>query len=201
MTFQQKLDKIGQKNNSLLCIGLDPSADKFPFFNFNKKIIDVTSDLVCCYKPNSAFYEAFGERGIGELKKTCDYLRKKYPEIPIILDAKRGDIDSTNDGYATFAFDYLKADAITLNPYLGSDSLKPFLQRKDKGCIILCKTSNHGSGEFQDIRIKGKEFFKIVAEKVINAWNKNGNCMLVVGATYPKELQEIRKLEIGRAHV
>ncbi|HEX7041776.1 MAG TPA: orotidine-5'-phosphate decarboxylase [Patescibacteria group bacterium] len=203
MTFQKKLDKIVRKNNSLLCVGLDPVMEKlpkyllkksYPFFEFNKKIIDSTADLVCCFKPNSAFYEALGQKGIGELKKTCDYIRKNYPDIPIILDAKRGDIGSTNEGYVTFIFDYLGVDGVTLHPYLGREALQPFLQRKDKGCIILCKTSNPGSGEFQNLLLNKEPLYKIVAKTVVNKWNANNNCFMVIGATYPKELAEIRKL-------
>lgn len=203
MTFQQKLDKIVKKNNSLLCIGLDPVLEKlpkqfakhkYPFFAFNKTIIDATYDLICCYKPNSAFYEALGEKGIGELKKTCDYIRKNYPEIPIILDAKRGDIGSTNEGYVAFIFDYLGVDAVTLHPYLGKEALQPFLQRKEKGSIILCKTSNPGSGEFQNMLLHKEPLYKIIAKRVVHEWNTHSNCLLVVGATYPKELAEIRKL-------
>ena len=155
MTFEQKLDTIIINNNSLLCVGLDSSFrklppsfinEKHPQFAFNKFIIDQTHDLVCAYKPNAAFYEARGAEGITELKMTCDYIRENHPDIVIILDAKRGDIGSTNEGYITFAFDYLKADAITLHPYLGKEALQPFLDMKEKGCIILCKTSNPGSG-------------------------------------------------------
>ena len=203
MTFQQKLDKIVKKNNSLLCVGLDPVIEKlprhlltskFPFFEFNKAIIDATYDLVCCYKPNSAFYEALGEKGIGELKKTCDYLTKKYPEIPILLDFKRGDIGNTNKSYATFAFEYLKADAITVQPYQGRQALQPFLDYKDKGIFVLCKTSNAGSDEFQNLLISGKPLYTIVAHAIAKNWNQNNNCFVVAGATYPKELAEIRKI-------
>ena len=189
MNFQQKLDKIVKKNNSLVCVGLDKSD-----FKFNKAIIDSTCDLVCAYKPNSAFYEAYGVEGIGQLKKTCDYLQKKYPEIPIILDAKRADIGSTNEGYVKYAFDWLGADAITLQPYLGSEAIEPFLDRRDKGCIILCRTSNPGAGEFQDLKAGNKPIYIIVAENVVTKWNVNNNCLLVVGATYPKEMKAIRKI-------
>lgn len=203
MTFQQKFDKIVKKNNSLLCIGLDPvwgklpqhiRESKQPFFTFNKAIINATHDLVCCYKPNSAFYEALGQKGIGELKKTCDYLQNTYPEIPIILDAKRGDIGSSNEGYVAYVFDYLGADAVTLHPYLGREALQPFLQRKEKGCIILCKTSNPGSGEFQDIVVQKQPLYKLLAKKIVREWNTNNNCLMVVGATYPQELSEVRKI-------
>jgi orotidine-5'-phosphate decarboxylase len=203
MNFQQKLDAAVNQNSSLLCVGLDPDLSKIPvhlekeknpIFSFNKEIIDATHHLVCSYKPNSAFYEAYGENGIFQLKMTFDYLKEKYPEIPVILDAKRADIGSTNKGYVQFAFEYLNADAITLHPYLGKEALKPFLDNADKGCFILCKTSNPGAGEFQNLKAGGKPLYKVVAEKVATDWNKNQNCMLVVGATYPKELLEVRKI-------
>lgn len=198
MNFQQKFDRIVKKNNSLTCVGLDSDLPRLPQglsqFEFNKKIIDATADLVCAYKPNSAFYEAQGDRGITELKMTCDYLRKKYPEIPVILDAKRADVGNTNEGYVKFAFDYLGVDAITLHPYLGKEAIEPFLQKKDKGIIILCRTSNPGAGELQDLMINKRPLYKIIAQKVAKKWNKNKNCLLVVGATYPRELTEVRKI-------
>ena len=203
MTFQQKLDALVTKNNSLVCVGLDSDWEKlpeivkkeeYPQFAFNKAIVDATHDLVCAYKPNSAFYEYLGSEGIRQLKLSCDYIREKYPEIPIILDAKRADIGSTNKGYVSYAFDYLRVDAITLHPYLGAEAIQPFLDRKDKASIILCRTSNPGAKEFQDQIVGGEPLYKLVAKKVVNEWNKNGNCMLVVGATYPEELAEVRKL-------
>lgn len=203
MTFQQKLDNIIQKNNSLVCVGLDTDIDKLPAhiktlehpqYQFNKSIIDATHDVVCAYKPNSAFYEALGDSGVVQLKMTCDYLHTTYPEIPIILDAKRADIGNTNEGYIKYVFDYLQADAVTLQPYLGAEALKPFLDQADKGIIILCRTSNPGAGEFQDLTVDGEQLYKYVCKKVVNSWNINNNCLLVVGATYPEELAEIRKL-------
>lgn len=200
---QEKLNTIIEKNNSLLCIGLDPVLNKIPshiqnqmnpIFAFNKAIIDATADLVCAYKPNSAFYEAYGTEGISQLKLTCDYIRQTHPELFLILDAKRGDIGSTNVGYVQFAFEWLQADAITLHPYLGADAIKPFLERKDKGIIILCRTSNPGAGEFQDLIVENEPLYKRVAAHVVYDWNKHGNCMLVVGATYPQELAEIRAI-------
>lgn len=185
-----------------MCVGLDPLLEKIPQhiqsqenpqFEFNKAIIDATHDLVCTYKPNSAFYEARGEQGIRELKLTCDYIHQTYPGIITILDAKRADIGSTNAGYVTFAYDYLGVDAITLHPYLGREAIQPFLDRKDKIAIILCKTSNSGSDEFQNQLVEGKPLYERVAEKVAGEWNQNGNCMLVVGATYPEELAKVRK--------
>lgn len=188
MTFRQKLDAIVLKNNSLLCVGLDSDRDKVPQATFNKAIIDATHDLVCAFKPNTAFYESRGLPGIEALKLTCDYLREAYPEIPIIIDAKRADIGNTNEGYVKFIFDYLGADAVTLHPYLGGEALKPFLDRKEKGSIILCRTSNSGAGEFQD------SLYQQVAQHVAKKWNYNNNCGLVVGATYPTELAIVRRI-------
>ena len=209
MTFQQKLDAIVEQQNSLLCIGLDSELARIPAhlqnklnpqFAFNKAIIDATHDLVCAYKPNTAFYEAQGAEGISELKMTCDYLREKYPDIVIILDAKRADIGSTNQGYAQFAFDYLGVDAITLHPYLGKDAILPFLERKDRGCFILCRTSNPGAGELQDMKVtpdtgnQAIKLYQYLAKKITEEWNENGNCGLVVGATYPGELEIVRRI-------
>lgn len=203
MQIQDKFDQIIEKNNSLVCVGLDSDFSKLPKhlkdsensqFEFNKAIIDATHDLVCAYKPNSAFYEALGSKGIEQLKMTCDYIKEAYPEIPIILDAKRADIGNTNEGYVTYAYEHLGVDAITLHPYLGSEAIKPFLDREDKAAIILCRTSNPGAGEFQDLVSDGQKLYQIVAKKVVNEWNKNNNCFLVVGATYPGELAEVRKI-------
>ncbi len=169
-------------------------ADKTPQFSFNKAIIEATHDLVCAFKPGSAFYEARGTQGIAELKMTCDYIREKYPEIVLISDAKRADIGSTNAYYAEYVFDYLGADAVTLHPYLGQEALRPFLDRKEKGSIILCRTSNPGAGELQDLQINGKPLYQVVAQKVAKEWNANGNCSLVVGATYPTELAIVRRI-------
>lgn len=203
MNFIEKLDSAIAKNNSLLCVGLDPSADKIPshiselpepLFEFNKAIIDATADLVCAFKPNSAFYEAQGASGIEQLKKTCDYIKENYPELPIIFDAKRADIGNTNAGYVSFAYDYLGVDAITLNPYMGKNALQPFLDREDKGCIILCITSNDGSDEFQSLKANGNTLGQTVAKNIATSWNQNNNCLLVVGATKTDELAEIRKI-------
>lgn len=203
MTFQEKLDAAIEKNNSLLCVGLDSELDKLPEkfrslknpqFEFNKYIIEETHEFVCVYKLNSAFYESRGAEGIEELKKTCEYIKLNHPEIPVILDAKRADIGNTNNGYVLFAFDYLRVDAITLHPYLGSEAIKPFLERSDKGIIILCRTSNPGAGEFQDLEIENIPFYIHVAKKVFSEWNTNNNCMLVVGATYPDEMKKIREV-------
>lgn len=203
MTFQDKLNNAIKKNDSLVCVGLDSELNKIPEsikhlekpqLTFNKAVIDATHDLVCSYKINSAFYEAKGDAGIKELKLTFEYIKGIYPDIPIILDAKRGDIGNTNNGYVKFAYEFLNADSITLNPYLGREALKPFLEIQDRGAIILCKTSNQGSGEFQDINIDDKKLYQIVAKKVADEWNTLGNCSLVVGATYPEELKMVREI-------
>ena len=203
MRFKDKLDKIVKKNNSLLCVGLDSNFDKLPEkfkklsnsqFEFNKWVIDQTHDLVCAYKPNLAFYEAKGDEGMKDLKLTMEYLKKKCPEVVIIADAKRADIGSTNEGYVKAVFDWLGFDAVTLHPYLGREAVEPFLSRQDKGCIVLCRTSNPGAGEFQDLKVEGKPVWQVVAEQVRDEWNENGNCLLVAGATYPEELAKIRKI-------
>lgn len=203
MNFSEKLDNAVKKNNSLVCVGLDPDLDKLPekfkssnkpLFEFNKSIIDATHDLVCAYKPNSAFYEALGAEGIQQLKETCDYIKSNDPEIPILLDYKRGDIGNTNSKYAQFAFDYLGVDAITLQPYQGGAALRPYMDYKDKGIFILAKTSNEGSDEFQNLKLDGRPLYEHVTETAMNKWNINGNIMLVAGATYPEELKKIREI-------
>lgn len=197
--YNQRVEKV----NSLVCVGLDADFEKlpenfksmeFPQFGFNKYIIDQTHEYTSTYKPNIAFYEARGDVGIRELKMTMDYLRQNYPGIFTICDAKRGDIGNTNNGYVTAIFDWMGFDAMTLHPYMGKESLKPFLDRADKGCIILSRTSNPGAGELQDLVINGKPLWQTVAEKVRDEWNYNHNCMLVVGATYPQEMKQVREL-------
>ena len=203
MNFQQKLEERIKKNNTLVCIGLDTEVGKIPkhlfssdtaMFDFNKAIVDKTADLVCCYKANSAFYESAGAEGIVQLKMTFDYIKGTYPDIPIILDAKRADIGNTNEGYVQYAFSYLKADAITLHPYLGAEALYPFLKLADKGLFILCRTSNPGAAEFQDLMIESEPLYLYVARKVIHEWNANNNCMLVVGVTGYEEIQLLRQI-------
>lgn len=203
MGFQEKLDSIIQKNNSLVCVGLDSDMSKLPEnimhqenpqFTFNKAIIDATHDLVYCYKPNPAFYESRGYIGIKELKMTCDYIHGIYPEIPIILDAKRGDIGNTNEGYAQYVFDYLNADAITVIPYMGIESLSCFFNRAGKGVIVGCHSSNPGAKEFQELEINGKPLYEIVAEELMKQHGNNPNTMIFMGATYPEQLTNIRKI-------
>jgi orotidine-5'-phosphate decarboxylase len=201
--FVEKLRAAWAKNNSLLCVGLDPDIERLPeslknspnsVFNFNKKIIDATADLVCAYKPQIAHYS--GQRIEDQLLMTVDYVRSTYPHIPIILDAKRNDIGSTAAMYAKEVFDVYQADAVTVSPYLGSDSLQPFLERKDKGVIVLCRTSNPGGADLQNLVSGDKKIYEIVASMAAKDWNKNQNVLLVVGATYPNELREIRKIVV-----
>lgn len=201
--MNNKLNAVMDRNNSLLCVGLDSEFEKlpvilkegkYPQFTFNKEIIDATHEYVVAYKPNIAFYEARGEVGMRELKMTMDYLRERYGDIFTICDAKRADIGNTNKGYVSHIFDYLGFDAITLHPYLGSEALKPFLDREDKTSIILCRTSNKGAGELQDLDVKGEPLYMHVARTISEKWNTHKNCMLVVGATYPEEMKQIRSV-------
>lgn len=206
-TFLEKLEYCWQRD-TMLCVGLDSDYEQLPaivkahcsieeaLFRFNRDIIDATHDLVCAYKPNVAFYEAQGDAGFRALIRTVQYIHEQYPGIPVILDAKRGDIGSTNLGYARSAFDVIGADAITVHPYLGKEALTPLLARREKGIIVLAKTSNPGSGEFQDLPIgpAREPLYQVVARHVAQEWNDNGNCALVVGATYPEELRQVRAL-------
>jgi len=225
MTFVEKLSRAAEKNKSWLCVGLDPDTSRIPqhlgsgsdaILKFNKAVIESTADLVCAYKPNSAFYESLGADGMRVLSETI----KAIPDhIPVIMDFKRGDIGNTAAMYARSAFEYYGADAVTVNPYLGFDSLEPFLKYRDKGIFILCLTSNQSSADIQKQIIlideipslenispqaKAKtiaEFFKCSSLTVYThiarlamQWNDNGNAGLVVGATSPAELEKIRSL-------
>lgn len=203
MSVIDKYDRRAEQINSLVCVGLDSEfsrlpdrfrSDPLPQFAFNRWIIEQTHPYASAYKPNIAFYEVRGEEGIRSLQATIDYLREQHPDLLTICDAKRADIGSTSDAYAEAIFDRLGFDAVTLHPYLGSDALASFLRRADKGCIILCRTSNPGAGEFQDLPVNGVSLWQVVAETVRDRWNTAGNCMLVVGATYPEELRQIRAL-------
>ncbi len=204
MNFQEKVAAVSQRHNSLLCVGLDPDPKSMPRIgipDFNKAIIDATKDLVCAYKPNLAFYEAQGREGWEALKKTVEYIPKS---IAVIGDGKRSDIGNTARSYAAALFDFFGFDAATVNPYMGFDSLEPFLEYKEKGVLILCRTSNKGAMDFQSLLCTPvtpdaaaeparRPLFEIVAEKA-RQWNKHGNVGLVVGATYPEELRRIRQL-------
>ncbi len=204
MNFIDKLTSAARRNESLLCIGLDPDPELMPgkieAFEFNREIIDATSDLVCAYKPNLAFYEALESEGLDALRRTIEHVPG---DIPVIGDAKRGDIGNTAKAYARAIFDKLGFDAATVNPYLGFDSIQPFIEYRDKGVFILCRTSNAGAADFQSLRCEAemlpglesersqRPLFEIVALKA-RQWNTNGNIGLVVGATYPEELRLIR---------
>jgi len=186
--------------NSLLCIGLDPDferlpaivkQDENPIFKFNKDIIEATQDLACCYKPQIAHYSAIGAER--DLELTIDLL--KSLDIPVLLDAKRGDVGSTATMYAKELFERYGADAITVNPYLGLDSMEPYLSYADKGVFILCRTSNPGSSELQNLRLEdGKLLYEHIAESAAATWNFNSNVGLVAGATKPAELKRIREI-------
>ena len=193
MNFLEKLLKASHRNESLLCVGLDPDPALMPpveLLSFNKAIIDATADLVCAYKPNLAFYEALGLEGMRALQETVKYIPTA---IPSIGDAKRGDVGHTARAYARALFDTLGFDAATVNPYLGYDSLEPFLSYRDKGVFILCKPSNPGSADFQDALCPHHPLFEVVAERA-QSWNSQGNVGLVVGATYPQQLRRVREI-------
>ena len=198
-TFHGLLAQATSRHDSRVCVGLDPEIERFPIHlrsrsdaivAFNHAIVDATADLVCAYKPQIAHYAAVGAEDA--LLETIRYIRERAPGVPIILDSKRGDIGSTAEKYAKEAFERYGADAVTINPYLGRDSAEPFLQYADKGVVILCRTSNAGAREFQDLVVDSRKLYQIVAESVAREWNSRGNCLLVVGATYPEELADIR---------
>jgi orotidine-5'-phosphate decarboxylase len=201
--FITQLSAAWQANNSLLCVGLDPDLKKFPkalqgkpdaILQFGKAIVDATADLVCAFKPQIAYFAA--ERAEDQLQDLIAYIHANHPSIPVILDSKRGDIGATGDQYAREAFERFQADAVTVAPFMGSDSVSPFTAHKDKGVIILCRTSNPGGGDFQDLVVgeSGLKLYQHVARTIAEKWNGNGNCGLVVGATYPAELADVRKL-------
>ena len=216
--FRELLEAQWARNN-FVCVGLDSQLDKIPessrirfspegpidvlntILAFNRAIVEATGDLVCAYKPNAAFYEPHGVNGINALQRTIALIHDMAPNVPVIYDAKRGDIGNSNLGYIDAAFRSMNADAITVHPYLGAESLQPFLALADKGIFVLCRTSNPGAGEFQDLDVCGDvvpgnymPFYKYVAHRVSQHWNSHLNCCLVVGATYPNELREVRML-------
>ena len=191
--FFHWLEESIEKNDSLLCVGLDPRVDRLAgedVFAFNQRIIDATSDLVCAYKPNFAFYEALGLSGLEALQRTVEYIHQRG--LPVILDAKRGDIGPTAEAYAHAAFHVWAADAVTVNPYLGGDSVAAFAQHEDKGVFVLCHTSNPSAEELQTLDVGGQPLYLQVAE-LVRKWNTHGNIGLVVGATYPQVLAEMRR--------
>jgi orotidine-5'-phosphate decarboxylase len=202
----QSLQQAWTRNNSLVCVGLDPEPSRFPthlrdkpdaVFEFCSAIVDATADLVCAYKPQIAHFAAL--RAEDALERLIAHIHDKHPGVPVILDAKRGDIGSTAQHYVTEAFDRYGADAVTLNPYLGRDSVQPFLDRADKGVILLCHTSNPGAADLQDLLVSderggGKPLYQHVAQIIARDWNSHGNCALVTGATWPEQLAEVRAL-------
>lgn len=206
MTFLQALRRRWTEADTLLCVGLDPEPARFPAplrdapdaaFEFCRAIVDATADLACAFKPQIAHFAALGAEDA--LRRLIAHIHAAHPGVPVILDSKRGDIGSTASHYAHEAFERYGADAVTVNPYLGRDSSQPFLDRADKGVVVLCRTSNPGSGEFQDLPIAGADgamrpLYQHVAQRVASDWNSNRNCLLVMGATWPRELAEVRAL-------
>jgi len=196
--FKERLLKASRANRSLVCIGLDFEMGSipqhvrdsdFPILTFNEAIIEATKDLVCAYKPNIAFYEKHGERGWTMLRKTIEMIPE---EIPVILDCKRGDIGSTAKAYAEAYFDDLGTDAVTVNPYMGFDSLEPFLNYEDRGIFVLCRSTNAGAADFQDLIVNGMPLYEAVARKALT-WNQHENVGLIAPSTMPRALQAIRR--------
>ena len=201
MTFTTKLANAIRQHDSLLCVGLDPDIARFPgvlqgrsdaVFEFCRAIIDATASYACAFKPQIAYFAALAAED--QLQAICDYLNQNYPDIPIVLDAKRGDIGATAEQYAREAFERYKADAVTVNPYMGFDSIEPYLQWNEKGVIVLCRTSNPGGSDLQSLLVDGQPLYQHVARLVAQQWNRNGQCALVVGATFPQEIAEVRKI-------
>jgi orotidine-5'-phosphate decarboxylase len=201
MNKQQIINQIKAKK-SFLCVGLDTDIKKIPphllneedpVFAFNKSIIDATAEYAVAYKPNTAFYEVYGAKGWASLEKTINYIKEKHSGIFVIADAKRGDIGNTSANYARAFFETLKADALTVAPYMGVDSVEPFLGFEDKWVVLLALTSNKGSKDFQYLNAEGKELYKNVLMKS-QEWADDNKMMYVVGATHPEELGEIRKM-------
>lgn len=206
MTFMSALKTRWQEADTLVCVGLDPEPAKFPaalhddpdaVFNFCRNIVDATAEYVCSFKPQIAHFAALGAEEA--LARLIAHIHATHPGIAVILDSKRGDIGSTAQHYASEAFDRYRADAVTANPYLGRDSVQPFLDRADRGVVILCRTSNPGAGDLQDLPVNrpqgaSRPLYQHVAETIARDWNGHGNCALVVGATWPEQLREVRSI-------
>jgi orotidine-5'-phosphate decarboxylase len=201
VNFIDKLSAAWASNDSLLCVGLDPDLERFPahlrgqpdgIYQFCKAIIDATADLACAFKPQIAYFAALGAEA--QLEAVCRYLRETYPHIPLVLDAKRGDIGATAHQYAREAFDRYGADAVTVNPYMGADSVDPYMEWADRGVIVLCRTSNPGGSDLQFLQVDGMPLYQRVAKLVAEKWNRNGQGALVVGATFPEELAQVRRI-------
>ena len=199
MRFHDTLQQRWREHGTLVCVGLDPEPAKFPahlrgaadaVFAFCAAIVDATADLACAFKPQIAHFAAL--RAENALERLIAHIHHRHPGVPVILDAKRGDIGSTAQHYAAEAFERYRADAVTLNPYLGRDSAQPFLDRADKGVILLCRTSNPGGADFQALDCGGVPLYLRVAETIARDWNAHGNCALVTGATWPEELGQVR---------
>jgi orotidine-5'-phosphate decarboxylase len=200
LKFSERLDRAHAAADSLVCVGLDPDlarlpddlrSDREPLLAFNRRIVDATHDLCAAYKPQIAFYSALGKED--ELAASIRYIRERAPDALVILDAKRGDIGNTAEAYAREAFERYDADAVTVNPYMGEDAVLPFLARPERGAVLLCRTSNPGGHDFQDLVIDGLPLYRRVAQRAAARWNRHGNLMLVVGATRPQELAELRR--------
>ncbi|MFW6175064.1 MAG: orotidine-5'-phosphate decarboxylase [Chloroflexota bacterium] len=196
-----KLEASSVANDTLLCVGLDPDPSRMPITDvaaFNREIVDATREFVCAYKPQLAFYEALGIPGMRALEETIAHIRAKAPHALIIGDAKRGDIGSTASAYARAMFDVWGFDVVTVHPYMGRDSVEPFLERPDRGALVVCRTSNPGAPELQDLPVQGGKhlLYEAVAEAV-ERWNARGNAGIVVGATYPEELESLRRAHPG----
>jgi len=201
VTFIEKLNGAWTANQSLLCVGLDPDTSRFPaeladkadaIYLFCKAMIDATADLACAFKPQIAYFSAL--RAEDQLEQICRYIKDAYPGIPLVLDAKRGDIGATAEQYAREAFERYQADAVTVNPYMGFDSVAPYMEWKDRGTIVLCRTSNAGGSDLQFLDVAGKPLYQHVAQLVAEKWNTNGQAALVVGATFPNELAQVRQI-------
>ena len=201
MTFIEKLNGAWTANQSLLCVGLDPDTSRFSaeladkadaIYLFCKAMIDATADLACAFKPQIAYFSAL--RAEDQLEQICRYIKDVYPGIPLVLDAKRGDIGATAEQYAREAFERYQADAVTVNPYMGFDSVAPYMEWKDRGTIVLCRTSNAGGSDLQFLDVAGKPLYQHVAQLVAEKWNTNGQAALVVGATFPNELAQVRQI-------
>ncbi|NII12065.1 orotidine-5'-phosphate decarboxylase [Oleiagrimonas sp. C23AA] len=200
MSFMQMLSDAWQRNDSMVCVGLDPDPASLPavvrgddaVFAFCRAIVDATADLACAFKPQIAHFAALGAEEA--LERLITHIHHAHPGVPVILDAKRGDIGSTAQRYALEAFERYDADAVTANPYLGHDSAQPFLDYEDKGVILLCRTSNPGGADFQALDCGGQPLYLRVAQTIADAWNGHGNCALVTGATWPEELGKVRAI-------
>jgi orotidine-5'-phosphate decarboxylase len=201
VTFIDKLASAWAANHSLLCVGLDPDIARFPahlqrepdaIYRFCTAIVDATADVACAFKPQIAYFAALSAED--QLQAICSYIRQTYPHIPVVLDAKRGDIGATAEQYAREAYERYGADAVTVNPYMGFDSVAPYLEWKDRSAIVLCRTSNPGGSDLQFLNVEGRPLYQHVAQLVADKWNTNGQCALVVGATFPAELAQVRTI-------